>query len=93
MAITKKLFYLLVSDIETVSGKAAFQDLCREKKLKLWQPKEVTKKTHQLTDIVKKSRFQRTQYLTIIENWQLFVVLLKDHSKVGRYAKVERFCN
>jgi hypothetical protein len=71
MAITKKLFYLLVSDIETVSGKAAFQD--------------------QLTDIVKKSRFQRTQYLTIIENWQLFVVLLKDHSKVGRYAKVERF--
>ena len=75
--------------IVTVNGKAAFQDLCKALKLKLWQPKDITKQQYELTEIVKKSKFQRTQYLTIIENWKSFLAILKAHEVVDRRKKVQ----
>ena len=92
MAITKKLLYLLVADLATSAGKQAFLNLCATKKLKLFKPKGGYTDKHDLESILKKSRFQRTQYLTIIENWKDFVALLQDpnFSKVGRGDEVCR---
>lgn len=81
MAITKKLFQLLLADLKTVSAKNAIENLCHDLKIKLWKPKpkKDNKKTYTICDIVKKSRFQRTQYLTIIKNYEKFLDAHQTH--------------
>lgn len=85
MAITKKLFTLLVNDMKTIAAKDAVQTLCVELKIKLWQPKKTkaANKTYNLLDIVKKSRFQRTQWITILHNYEKFLDLYAKHSQLN----------
>lgn len=85
MAITKKLFTLLVNDMKSVAAKDAVQTLCAELKIKLWQPKktQVANKTYNLLDIVKKSRFQRTQWIAILQNYEKFLDLYSKHSQLN----------
>lgn len=85
MAITKKLFLLLLQDLKTNVAKEAIERLCEDLKIKLWKPKpkKDKKKTYLISDIVKKSRFQRTQYLAIIQNYEKFLDVHKLHGIIS----------
>jgi hypothetical protein len=85
MAITKKLFQLLVADLKTIEGKIAIEQLCEQLKIKLWKPKEkkAESKTYLALDIIKKSRFQRTQYLEILKNYTRFLDVHAQHGRLS----------
>jgi len=84
MAITKKLFTLLISEMNSVAAKEAVQTLCTDLKIKLWVPKktEAAKKNYNLHDIIKKSRFQRTQWIAILHNYEKFLDTYQKHSQL-----------
>ena len=85
MAITKKLFLLLLQDLKTNVAKDSVEKICEDLKIKLWKPKpkKEKKKTYTISDIVKKSRFQRTQYLAIIQNYEKFLDVHKVHGQLS----------
>src|SRR5688500_5390838 len=85
MGLTRKLFNLLIRDMDTdpmMQQKAL--KLFEELKVKLWEPKKSGKKekTVTLSQQVKKSSFQRTQLITLLENWEKFHKILEEHSKL-----------
>lgn len=74
MGLTRKLFGLLVAPMDkSESGTKAVIDIFKSLGVKLWTPpakKQSNKYT--LSKVIKKSSFNRTQYILIIKNWRKF---------------------
>ena len=58
------------------AGTKAIVKIFTELGIKLWSP-EKKKRNYLLSEIIKKSSFNRTQYILIIKNWKKFFAAVK----------------
>jgi hypothetical protein len=83
MGLTRKLLKDLVkqfdNDANRIELRAKAKEWFKLKKITLWQPEKEPQTPPSFVDIIRRSKLNRTQFLTIIENYSSLLSILEDH--------------
>lgn len=84
MGITRKLLKDIAGQIDCDANRteliAKMKELFTSMKITLWSPKSPGPLDY-FADVIKRSSLNRTQLLTIIENWKKMLAVLRDHGR------------